>query len=119
MTLKDNEKRTAFISMLAQVQYICHQNSVEHGFYEHDFNLGEKLMLTITELAEGYEGVRRGISSRPDEHCPEFTNEEVELADAIIRLLDLAEYRKLRLPAAILCKMDYNATRPYKHNKQF
>jgi hypothetical protein len=119
MNLKDNEKRVAFTNILAQVQYICHQNAVEHGFYEHEFNLGEKLMLTITELAEGYEGVRKNIGHLPDEHCPEYTNEEIELADSIIRLLDLAEYRKLRLAGAVLCKMDYNATRPYKHNKQF
>lgn len=119
MNLKDNEKRVAFINIFNQVQYVCHQNSVEHGFYEGDFNIGEKLMLVVTELAEGYEGIRRNINHMPDEHCPEYTNEEIELADAIIRLMDLAEFRKLRLANAILCKMDYNATRPYKHNKQF
>src|SRR5689334_10701593 len=119
MTLKDNELRTAFINALRNAMYVAHQNSVEHGFYENEFNLGEKFMLMVTELAEGFEGHRKNIAHLPDEHCPEYTNLEVEVADTMIRIFDFAEYKKLKLAGAILAKMDYNATRPYKHGKQY
>jgi NTP pyrophosphatase (non-canonical NTP hydrolase) len=43
----------------------------------------------------------------------------VELADAVIRLFGLAYEAGIDLPAAIEEKLAYNATRPFKHGKQF
>jgi NTP pyrophosphatase (non-canonical NTP hydrolase) len=40
---------------------------------------------------------------------------EEELADAIIRILDLAHSRHLRLGEAILSKMAYNSARSHLH----
>ncbi len=74
-------------------------------------------MLEVTELAECVEGVRRG--NPPDEHCPEFTTEEIELADCVIRIMDHATARNCRLGEAIVAKMEYNEGRPYKHGKAF
>lgn len=48
-------------------------------------NKGELLMLVITELAEAVEGIRRDLN---DDKLPHRKMEEVELADAMIRLLD-------------------------------
>jgi hypothetical protein len=114
--------------MVDSFKYACHACAVLHGFYD-DANasdqipsryiIADRLLLIITELGEGYEALRCNRAHLPDEHCPEFTNEEVEVADAIIRLLDFAEFRKLRLGAAIVSKFYYNQTRPYKHGKQF
>jgi NTP pyrophosphatase (non-canonical NTP hydrolase) len=73
-----------------------------------------KHMLIVTEIAEASEGVRKNTM---DEHCPQFTSEEVELADAFIRIMDLAGVRKLRLGGAIKAKLRYNLTRPRKHGK--
>lgn len=82
-------------------------------------NIGEKLALMHGELSEGLEAARVDILA-PDKYCPEFSNFEVELADTIIRVFDLAGHFKLRLGAAILAKMAYNKTRPRKHgNKKF
>ena len=77
-----------------------------------------KLMLVTTELAEAAEEVRlpnfdphaikEGVASKPEG----FT---VELADAVIRLLDLAGAMGLDLEAAIREKHAYNATRPTRH----
>ena len=44
-----------------------------------------------------------------------LTNEEEELADICIRIADYCGYRNIDLGAAILAKMDYNATRPHMH----
>ena len=48
-------------------------------------NKGELLMLVVSELAEGMEGLRK---NKMDDHLPHRRMIEVELADAKIRLLD-------------------------------
>lgn len=68
----------------------------------------EKMALIHSEVSESLEGLRKG---KPDEHCPEFTSEEVEMADAVIRIMDYAGARRLRLGAALVAKMAYNAVR--------
>jgi len=50
-------------------------------------NRGELLMLVITELAEAVEGIRKNLM---DDKLPHRKMEEVEMADAVIRLLDFA-----------------------------
>jgi hypothetical protein len=50
-------------------------------------NVNEMLMLVVSELAEAMEGHRKGLM---DDKLPHRTMPEVELADAYIRLLDLA-----------------------------
>jgi hypothetical protein len=49
-----------------------------------------------------------------------FSGAEVELADAIIRIMDMAKNRGYNIAEALLEKIMYNKTRPYKHgNKLF
>jgi hypothetical protein len=48
-------------------------------------NRDELLMLVITELSEAVEGIRKDLM---DDHLPHRKMEEVEIADAMIRLLD-------------------------------
>lgn len=43
----------------------------------------------------------------------------IELADAVIRIADLAYLTGVDLGAAIIEKAEYNATRPRKHGRQF
>ena len=50
-------------------------------------NQGECLMLVVTELAEAVEGIRKNLM---DDKLPHRKMEEVEMADATIRLLDAA-----------------------------
>ena len=68
----------------------------------------EKLMLTVSELAEAMEGHRKGIQDDKLPHRPMF---EVELADALIRLFDLAGATGIDLGGAYVEKMQYNLTR--------
>lgn len=76
----------------------------------------EKLGLVVTEIAEAMEGIRKPARS---DHIPEFSLEEEELADAMIRLLDYAGGFNLRLGEAIAAKLKFNASRPPKHGKLF
>lgn len=68
-----------------------------------------------SELSEWVEAIRHAPTH--DRHCPEFWNHEIEAADLIIRVLDTCGRRGYRIGAALLAKMEYNRTRPYKHGK--
>ena len=70
--------------------------------------VGDKLMLIVTEIAEAKEGHRKNLM---DTHLPNRPMIEVELADAIIRIADLAGAMNLNLAGAIVDKLTYNATR--------
>lgn len=74
----------------------------------------EKVMLVVTELAELVEGLRKPpiLVEGTD-----ITNEEEEVADAIIRLLDYSGHYHLRIGHAIGVKMAKNEGRPYMHGK--
>jgi NTP pyrophosphatase (non-canonical NTP hydrolase) len=71
-------------------------------------NVGELLMLTVSELAEAMEGHRKSL---PDDKLPHFPMFTVELADAMIRLCDIAGGMQLDVPQAFEEKMRYNAVR--------
>lgn len=77
----------------------------------------EKVCLIHTEIAEVTEAYRHG--NPYSEKIPSFTHAEEELADAVIRIMDLAEARKYRLAEAILAKMTHNTGRPSMHGKLF
>lgn len=72
------------------------------------FWVGTKLCLTHSEVSEAMEGHRKGI---PDDKLPHRTMLEVELADAVIRIMDLAGGLNLDVGGAIIEKLAFNATR--------
>lgn len=88
-------------------------DSSQHDKYDVDVKLS-KIALMMGELGEAVEGIRK---PHADEHCPEFTSEEVELADVLIRVFDYASVFGLRLGPALTAKMAYNQGRPYMHAK--
>ena len=92
---------------LNEVAELCHAIAVSKGFWDEKRNLGEALMLIVTELAEAMEAYRR----QEDEHFRE------EIADTFIRLLDLCGGLKIDIEAEIQKKAQRNLTRPYKHGK--
>ena len=98
---------------LREMQRQVHRTAVEHGWWEAPRATGEVLMLVVTELAEAMEAYRTG--NPESDKLPGFSRMEEELADTIIRLLDLAEERGFRLEQAVLAKMAYNEGRPYRH----
>lgn len=67
-----------------------------------------KLCLVHSEISEAMEGHRTGAM---DKHLPHRESIEVELADAMIRIADLAGALGLDLGGAIEEKMAYNAQR--------
>ena len=71
-------------------------------------NVGELLMLMVSELAEGLEGHRRDLM---DDKLPHRKMLEVEMADCIIRILDFCGGFNLDVGGAFVAKLAYNATR--------
>lgn len=59
----------------------------------------------------------------PDVYCKAKSSKPegwaVELADAVIRIADYCGHAGIDLESIIREKMEYNATRPYKHGKRF
>lgn len=71
-------------------------------------NIGEMLCLIHSEISEAMEGARKGLM---DDKLPTRTMLEVELADAVIRIFDMAGGLHLDLGGAIAEKLAYNASR--------
>ena len=107
----------AFINRFEAVQKDVHANARAHGWWEEPREDGTLIALIMSEAAEALEALRKG--NGPDEHCPQFSGAEVELADVIIRIMDMAESRGWDVAGAIVAKHEFNKTRPYKHGKEF
>ena len=108
--------RTAPLGDLAAAIY---DNARNHGFWDGDRNFGEMLMLVTSELAEALEEHREG---RPNVYTGVKAKPEgvaVELADALIRILDTMHSLGVDIDAVVADKMAYNATRPFKHGKAY
>ncbi|MBY3333721.1 hypothetical protein HLI01_08680 [Rhizobium laguerreae] len=98
----------------------CHAASRKAGWYTNlatgkalDRNVPEMMMLIVSEISEAMEGYRKstGGKVKMDDKLPHRPNAEVELADAMIRIGDLATFLGFDLGGAIVEKMAFNASR--------
>jgi NTP pyrophosphatase (non-canonical NTP hydrolase) len=125
----------SFIAEMTRVQKAMQRNAVRKGFHEIDdqiaalhnqygvpvdlvmsiqeARIAQRLMLVVSELSEGLEALRNG--NPPDSHIPKFSGLSAELADAVIRILNLAEHEGINLGKAVVAKAAYNTTRPHRH----
>lgn len=105
---------------------------------ESQLHISEKISLIHSELGEATEALRKGqiartptlskmldaATGKPEafkqafEYCAKDTFQD-ELADVLIRLLDLAGACGIDLETHVLAKMQYNSTREHLHGKQF
>lgn len=110
------------------LQKVCHSNAFDAGWWTDPKTLvdmkqlvrdpgsrfgkalvAEKLCLIHSEVSEAMEGHRKGLQ---DDKLPHRKMIEVELADAVIRIMDLAGALNLDMGAAIGEKLAFNKVRP-------
>ena len=77
-------------------------------------NVSELLIMVHSEVTEAFEGYRSHLM---DIHLPQYNSLTVELADAVIRIFDIAGGLKLPLAEAIQDKLEYNKNRS-DHKKE-
>jgi len=114
--LTPNESIRRFLPVYLQtLQDFCHNDQVKAGWWSDletgepaNLNVGERLMLIVTEVSEAMEGARKNLM---DDKLPHRKMLEVELADAIIRILDLGGAARLDIGGALLEKLQYNRIR--------
>ena len=99
------------------LQAACHGAAKAAGWWvakdgsavrDNPYAFSNKLALIHSEISEAMEGDRKGLK---DDHLPHRDMREVELADAVIRIFDLAGAYDMDLGGAIAEKMEYNANR--------
>lgn len=127
--------------MLNKLSKQIHANNVTKGFFDEPKNIGEMIALIHSEASEALEADRKGNYYQGDinavlgnepytgvhdhqyfvsfEECGIKNSFEDELADIIIRVLDLAAYKNIDIDKHIEAKMRYNSLRPHKHGKKY
>jgi NTP pyrophosphatase (non-canonical NTP hydrolase) len=96
-------------------ELMSHPNLTDkQKYFIHNLWLSNRLMLIVSELAEGLEGIRKGNFKS----TPNSGGLGEELADTQIRLEDLAWSVGLNLDSVVELKMDYNAKREYRHGNR-
>lgn len=124
--------------MINELAKQIHQNAVDKGFFEKERNIGEMLCLIHSEVSEALEAERTGSYADIgyyENKCAEFPDNELrnktlfetqikntfedELADIMIRVMDLAAFKGIDLEKHIKLKMQYNSQREKYHGKKF
>lgn len=95
------------------IAHQAHDNAVAKGFWDPPPSTPTLIALMHSELSEALEADRKGNPA--SEKIPDFSSVEEELADLVIRVLDMSAAQGLRLGEAILAKMEYNRGRPHRH----
>jgi NTP pyrophosphatase (non-canonical NTP hydrolase) len=121
--------------MINQLAKKIHENAKSKGFFDSEKNIGEMLCLIHSEVSEALEADRNSNYTTcnmnvingwhfDEDFKPEFTKNvkntfEDELADVVIRVLDLCAFKGIDIEAHIKAKMRYNSLREHKHGKKY
>ncbi len=101
-----------FIDSFNDLGHEANATAKSKGFNNAKTNELVQIALMHAELGEATEAYRKDLI---DDHIPEFKGIEAELADTVIRIMNMAAAKKLRVAEAIIAKMKYNKSRPFRH----
>ena len=110
----EKEKKSMKIEDIRELCKEAHENAVRHGFWNEEHDIRHYLMLVITELAEAVQAYRKGGFAKRNMYEKivkerSYTKEmayllsvkgtfEEKMADACIRLMDLAGRSDVEFP---------------------
>lgn len=114
------------IDALNELSKAAYDNATIKGFHDKDGqtpivdNYKGWVANLHSEVSELWEAAKTdklwNLCDKAKDGCP-LTCEEEELADIIIRALDVANAVSIDIGRSVLLKMAYNATRPHMHGK--
>jgi len=92
------------------IQHKVHLNAKEHGWWEgrSEKDIPTMLCLIHSEVSEALEGYRNNDTA----------NFAEELADIVIRVLDMAEGFGIDLEEELIKKHAFNMERPFRHGNK-
>lgn len=108
--------------MLNELGHKLHENSVAKGFWPtvDEAEVCRKITAMIEEFGEFAKCVRQPEhGAAACTKVPSMTNLEEEIADNIIRWLDMASALKIDIDRAVRTKHEFNTKRKHKHGKAF
>ena len=108
------QEQDAFKFQINDITRLCHSLSVNAGWHDNAREDGTMLALIHSEISEALEGIRKDLN---DDHLSHRKMAEVELADAMIRIMDFAGSKGYDLGGALIEKLIYNTQRA-DHKKE-
>lgn len=106
------EKSVIGLNRLASIVY---SDAKAKGFHSSKVRIGDFVSNLHAEISELWEAYRNQTLTKPCDKKINLTCAEEELADVIIRSLDMLHAMKLNVENAVARKMLYNRTRPHRN----
>ena len=107
-----------FVDEFNKVAERAHRCARSHGFWSDGVlrPFAEQIALMHSELSEALEADRKALV---DDHLPNYSGVEAELADCVIRIMDTSHALSMDVAGAIEAKIAYNEGRAFKHGKRY
>lgn len=109
---------------IKKTQTKVHKNAVAKGWYKEPVSFGESIALIHSEASEALEEYRNGhgvnevyyqIIIDGDKTLNKPEGIPIELADVVIRVMDICGHLNINLEEAIKEKHEFNKERSYRH----